>query len=310
MVSVTPYLDAAMEAIRMQAYYADRVDWADAEARAARVTKEGGSLKEARSVVRDVLRELGDSHSRLLEPAALAGLIDATPTKDLEVPRGKVEDGIGYIRLPGIQQPDEKSADVLAYVRAGQKVTNSRACGWIIDVRYESGGNVIPPLAVLAPLIGQGDLLTYRMRDGTTLSYSVTEAGALVGPDGTVLVQPSGGGEEAAAPTPFAVLQYLDTASAGEGVVLALVGRPDVRTFGTRTAGVPTGNTLVKLPDGGGLLLTVSVGIDRSGKSHERAIPADEIVIEVPSQTKTDGGLAMDAARNWLRSFPGCAPRP
>lgn len=309
-VSVAGYLEAALQAVESDAYYADRVDWGAANSTADRLVKRGGSLAEARSLVRSVVLELGDNHSRLLEPSDLHEVLEPPDRVDPVVPEGDVVNDIGYIRVPAIAKFDPEDEGVSAYVRAGRMLTDRHACGWIVDLRFEKGGSVGPPLAALAPLLGQGNVLTYLRRDGTPDAYVINDAGVLVDPAGTVLA-PTARSDHGSAKTPaVAVLQYLDTASAGEGVLLAFKGQPQVRTFGTRTRGVPTGNVLKALPDGGGLLLTVGIGIDRAGKRHEGPVPADEIVVEVPRQDRSRRGPTVDAALAWLRSLPACSGAP
>ncbi|MFY9805674.1 MAG: hypothetical protein WAK86_00210 [Pseudonocardiaceae bacterium] len=70
-------------------------------------------------------------------------------------------------------------------------------------------------------------------------------------------------------------------------------GRQRTRTFGSATAGVPTGNVLRRLPDGSMLAVTVSVAVDRKGRRYTSALFPEE-----PSdQTLTD---PIHQARSWL----------
>jgi hypothetical protein len=63
------YLADAIELIRRNAYYADRVDWPAARAEAHR--RAGASREGAYEAIRWVLSELGDGHSLLLTPEEL-----------------------------------------------------------------------------------------------------------------------------------------------------------------------------------------------------------------------------------------------
>ena len=76
---------------------------------------------------------------------------------------------------------------------------------------------------------------------------------------------------------------------------MALRGRPDVRSFGQPTAGVPTGNAGVELSDGSVIVLTVAIGVDFAGEVHETAIEPDVPVSDAEQE-----------ARVWLADQPTC----
>ena len=135
-------------------------------------------------------------------------------------------------------------------------------------------------------------------RDGTTESFVLDDSGAVIAPDGSVLAGPPGRNPvRFTVGLPIAVVHGPGTASSGEGVVMALRGRPGVRSFGRPTAGVPTGNQLFELSDGSAINLTVAVGIDYGGEVHESSIAPDVV-------SHTSGGT--DEARFWLTHETSC----
>ena len=76
---------------------------------------------------------------------------------------------------------------------------------------------------------------------------------------------------------PVAVLTSRLTGSSGEGVVMAFRGRPDSRSFGEPTAGVPTGNAPYPLSDRAELHLTEGIGVDRTGATYQARIQPDRV---------------------------------
>ena len=66
------------------------------------------------------------------------------------------------------------------YVDAAHDVLGAAACGWIVDLRSNGGGNLYPMLAALAPLLGPGPLLGYRDRHGRTDSWVIDDDGTVV----------------------------------------------------------------------------------------------------------------------------------
>ncbi len=81
---------------------------------------------------------------------------------------------------------------------------------------------------------------------------------------------------------------------------MAFRGRPESRSFGAPTRGVPTANEGFVLADGSSLNLTVAIGVDRAGVTHEDPIPPDEL--------EGDRDAAGQAAHDWVSNGPGCSP--
>ncbi|MFJ6775483.1 S41 family peptidase, partial [Kitasatospora sp. NPDC091257] len=100
---------------------------------------------------------------------------------------------------------------------------------------------------------------------------------------------------------PVAVLTGPGTGSAGEAVTIAFIGRPDTRSFGARTYGVPTGNAAHRLSDGAVVLLTGAAEADRTGRIHAGPIEPDEAV-----DTRKEGDPSLTAATGWLGRQESC----
>ena len=66
------------------------------------------------------------------------------------------------------------------------------------------------------------------------------------------------------------------TASSGEAVLIAFVGRPNTRSFGTATRGLTTANDGFPLPDGASIMLAVGTYADRLGRVYGQAIEPDQ----------------------------------
>jgi carboxyl-terminal processing protease len=182
------------------------------------------------------------------------------------------------------------------------------ACGWIVDLRG-GGGNVWSLLMALAPLLGPGPAVGYRYRDGRTGELVIGDDGSLAGLGRPTVRSPEGAPVRfGASDDPVAVIQTRLTASAHEGAVMAFRGRPATRSFGTPTDGVPSAREGNDLADGSVLLLTTSVGVDRTGTVWEDRIPPDESVHATPLRPRPPGDAdpAVDAALAWLAARPEC----
>jgi carboxyl-terminal processing protease len=99
---------------------------------------------------------------------------------------------------------------------------------------------------------------------------------------------------------PVAVLTSRLTGSSGEGVVMAFRGRPDSRSFGEPTAGVPTGNAAYPLSDRAELHLTEGIGVDRTGATYQAPIQPDRPVATDWTRYGTPADPVVQAATRWL----------
>jgi C-terminal processing protease CtpA/Prc len=104
-----------------------------------------------------------------------------------------------------------------------------------------------------------------------------------------------------------AVLTGQTTGSSGEAVVIAFRGRPNTRSFGEKTSGLPTGIEWFTLSDGAVIGLAMVTFADREGHEYSERIIPDEIVYEDPSGN-TDRPL--EAATKWILSQPVCTAVP
>jgi C-terminal processing protease CtpA/Prc len=180
------------------------------------------------------------------------------------------------------------------------------SCGWIVDLRRNTGGNVWPMLAGIGPLLGEGNVAAARYADGSRVAmwYRAGQAGLGDFAQLTVSGEPYRSG---AATLPVAVLTGEDTASSGEAIAVAFRGRPDARSFGAATRGISTGNRSFPLSDGAALVLTVATTADREGRLYGGAIEPDQAVADQRAGAPLAGQPAVRAALDWLVGQARCA---
>lgn len=177
------------------------------------------------------------------------------------------------------------------------------ACGWVVDVRLNAGGNMWPMLAAAGPLLGEGELGAFVLKDGERWAWTY-ESGT-VRADGVAMDVARGAPELAPLP-PVAVLTSGLTASAGEALAVAFRGRPGARSFGEATAGVPTVNRAFPLPDGATLLLTVGRFADRTGRVYAEPLEPDEVLPVRWDAYGTPDDPLLQAASAWLLAQRNC----
>ena len=188
------------------------------------------------------------------------------------------------------------------YVRSAydaiRGVSTATTCGWVVDLRRNTGGSLPPMLQAIGPILGDGKAVGYRGRNGPTQWFAIENATlAGMGPAVAVTGRPP---RLRRPQPPVAVLTSRLTGSSGEGVVMAFRGRPDSRSFGEPTAGVPTGNAAYPLSDRAELHLTEGIGVDRTGATYQARIRPDRPVVTDWTRYGTPADPVLQAATRWL----------
>lgn len=291
-------LETALDNIKARALKRERVT-PDVE-RSARLLAAGAvTSADAYSAIQYLIAILADGHSGLFSPSVWKTVNGSTPGAGVGTdPQVRTYGRIGYVEIPGYvgNQPEllrSYAAKVHGLIQATQ---STAACGWIVDLRNNDGGNVFPMLAALKPFLGDEPL------------------GVNVGPDGPTEPRRAGRNVDVEPPTELrplenawaAVLIGTRTNSAGEGVTLAFRGRPRTRIFGQPTAGRTTANTAITLPDGSGLALAVAVMADRTGRIYGGRIEPDELIPTPDPRTTPETDSALAAASAWLTRSSEC----
>jgi C-terminal processing protease CtpA/Prc len=279
----------------------------------------------AHTAIRLAIQEMRVSHTFFLTPDQAAALSDASA--EVPTPSGRVVEGrVGYLYVPGTTGAgDVGRLYATTLHEAARAASMDGVCGWVIDLRDNSGGSMVPMLLGVGPFLEGGVFLTtLRPMTGERSAYSYNNGELLINGEPADFREnfaEQGMPEEIMGPLlaafrlyaepfeltlsdpPVAVLTSFRTASAGEAVVISFQGRDDTRFFGEPTLGVPTGNSGWYLEDGAVLVITSGVLLDRNDAIYEGSIQPDQIVIERPD-TEGDETLAM--ALQWLTTQPAC----
>ena len=300
------YLDEALTLLETQHVNRDAVDWKALKAEAWKRSEHAATIAETYPAIDYVIAALGERHTVLHRPPTPMGATgtptEPAPTRPFRMPEptGEVVAGrYGYIRIPTFGAPaDHPDADLFTAMSRRIILGHDRTgvCGWIVDVRGNTGGNIWPMadglLPLLAPRIGAGPYWSFEV-DGKR-SPVMLKDGRLTGegvPERLAYETRTAKRAEA----PIAILIDSRTASSGEGVASMFKGLPGVRYFGEPTADYVTVNNPVSLADGAVIQMTVGYSIDRSGRRIAGPVEPDE-------KTTSEGAKA--AAVSWLSRQP------
>jgi carboxyl-terminal processing protease len=315
------YLDHALDLMQTNAVYTPTPGWKAVRAKAHNwwavgATSPEGTYGAIRYVVEE-LRQAGDLHAGFYDPSqakALDRLLRGSGTAPTPPPTvSLLEHRLGVISLPGVLSPP-KSPSARRYarralLRIARLGRNEHPCGWIIDLRNDTGGDIYPMFLAVGPILGNGRLIGFTAKRGRRVSISYRD-GTLLNSTGANTVQalkvmpitPAGGTVQAPVKVmpirpapPVAVLTGPKTISAGEAVTVASHGRPNTRSFGLATAGAPNSPVIYHLADGAAAVVSVALDVDRQGHIYKHAI--------APDVTSAD---AQAAAQKWLLSTTAC----
>lgn len=275
-----------------QGYFTDAPEWAAALEQAKAELADAPSITAMYPIFKELTKVAGGTHSRFLTPDELeAALAPFDPDQPFAVPEVTYHEGIATLTVPTFGSDSQASNDrfedaASAIYRDPQA---AQACGWIIDLRENSGGDAFEMLSAVAPLIDDGTVLTFRERDGDGENVIVSGTEASV--DGTTYARLDASIQKLPG-RPVALLQSGRTASAAEAVLVGFAGQPDVRRFGATSHGFASANEGIDLPEGSRLIITTAFFEDRNGATYERGI--------VPNVRTRLGGSALLDAQAWL----------
>jgi carboxyl-terminal processing protease len=305
------YLDAALELMREHALRRGDVHWPTLRAQALEHARGAATAADTHLAVRFAVRELGDRHS-YLQSAAASRALAAAPVSNARTgtpalaPGGRRLDRVGYLSVPGFAggTPVQQLEFAESLRNTVQAVEETGICGWVIDLRQNTGGNLWPMLAGLGPVLGDGELAASVYPDGRRVAVWHRGGQAGFGEYTQLRVR----SPYRAAQLPIAVLLGPATASSAEVLAVAFRGRPQTRSFGAPTRGLSAGNRTFALPDGASLVLTVAATSDVEGRVYLGPIAPDEVVAGADERRAAEAieDATLDAALVWLTARDVC----
>lgn len=209
------------------------------------------------------------------------------------MPAGKMlKDKIAYIHIPMFISSDEKLmhqyADALQNLIEGFDKQNP--AGYIIDLAENGGGNSLPMIAGVGPLIGDG-VCGYSFSGDGSVRTRVYDKGR-TGWDTTLTFHKSNPYTLKYPNKPIAVIYSNQTGSSGEVTAIAFIGLPNAKNFGQETAGATTRVDNFEMSDGAFLNLASGIDADRNKNQYGGTIKPDVLT--------EDKETAMQEAVKWI----------
>ena len=315
------YIDTAIDWEQEMSYYTSRIDWPKVRRDAPAKTPTAQTMRDAYPAVHftidSVLRPLGDNHSLFFPRESSPGLVDAPDSspRNIVTASSTLVPGIAYLSVPGFtgRNLPGRADSTLTLLR---QLDATAPCGWILDLRMNLGGYFGAIMSGLSPLVANSRFGGVRFADGGELDFFIQDGSVgFFDPVANRAYAQTGSGPVSyrlqRPNAPVAILQGINTASAGEILVLAFRGGTvPYRTFGAPTRGATSSPIGTYLPDSAYLNITAGLWYDRSKTLLNGAIPPDQAVAGPSVPTPGQNDAVVQAATTWLQSRPECAAAP
>lgn len=331
--STSALTDEAIAKVKAMSYRSDKVDWPALESTVRAKAEGAKDIVDLLPALDTLVRGLGDNHSFVNASAEDRAEYKTRHGREFDsertykkatspftmrrgatvkaAPAGKGSAEV--LTVPFLFGGGARANEYAQTLYDGLSTGASKRCGYVVDLRGNGGGNVWPMLTGLAPLLGE-PWNGYDLRpDGRLTSYATVWRGKATIMDkydpyfGANMIELANWKPlPALVRAPVAVLIDDAVGSSGEGVTLAFQGRPNTRTFGTKTAGVASSNEGFMLADRVNIVVTTGLMIDRFRRTYPNGVTPDQATA-VPASADSPDDPTMHAALDWLGQQPGCA---
>ena len=187
-----------------------------------------------------------------------------------------IESNIGYLKVVGVgsQRPMETVASEIQEAIA--ELQEKGVDKWIVDLRYNGGGNMNPMLTGLTALLGEGNIGGSSDRLGNELSNYVIKKGQFI--DTESLVIDIDNPVQNPINDKIAILVSRYTISSGEVVAIAFKGKENTRFFGQQSAGMTTVTGYDFIDNETIMLISKAYYRDRNNEVYTNGVDVDEVI--------------------------------
>lgn len=246
--SVLNHIDTAISIMEKHSLYANRIAWEPIRMMAKAETKFSDDKASTFKIIASVFRQLKDYHGTFeqyddkikltdtAKPDLLSAAIKAEWAKGPSIKTAMLGTS-AYLRLPGMFAFNQTQIDSYAnWLLDSVIALNSRTPKtWIIDLRMNTGGNILPMIAPMAGFFPDGILGYYLDKDNQPISTSLVENRAFL-MDDSVHANLRDSVPDLQKPR-VAILIGPGTASSGEALAVFFRGRKNTKLFGENSAG-------------------------------------------------------------------------
>lgn len=315
--SVRQHIDTSIAIMKQHSLYTNQVNWDSATQLAYREAATARNKEQSFAAIAAVFTQLQDHHGFFSQYNDQLRLTDSMLPKRYtqslrdewaKGPRIKTQliGDIAYLRMPGMQA--FTGAQIDRYANWLADSINSLAArqptAWILDLRMNTGGNIIPMMSPLACFFKDGIISYYMDRNNSPVSVSEIKKGIFYLDDTShahlrhelpALQQ-----------VKVAVLIGAGTASSGEGVAAIFKERKKANLFGEPSSGYANSTEgYVYNNDNSYFLLTTARLATKKKKVLPEQVSPDVAVVNNDSFNDLLNDNAIKAALKWLSPGQG-----
>ncbi len=270
--------------------YRDKVDWGALKSHISELAKDAQSIDDLGPAFKYLLKSLGDEHGRIFKQSQIIANYFSGELKDHQksfeseiynkIQMGQtysfhsemLEGNIGYVRIVGLPMGDneKKAFEIQSQVC---KLINEGAKNWIIDLRYNGGGNMHPMAEGLALIIGNGGVGgSQGLTEAENATWKV-EKNHFYYDDYSIELKDDCNLQN---DPNIAILTSVYTTSSGEAIAVIFKGREKTKFFGQKTLGMITVTDWEVINDAIAMTISVSYYKDRNGNVYDKYVDVDE----------------------------------
>ncbi len=301
---VRSYVMEAMRLLEEKHINSSKVNWKEIHKEMNERIQNADDFDDTYDDIRWLIEKLGEKHSFLIEPSQFdvkAGE-KVKADKNIDLPKvAETKNKVTRIIVPSLNTFEHRGQDfgVLYEKTLRNIISDNRrrsSCGWIIDLRFNEGGNMWPMLNGLGPILGPSPFGYFLLKGDEVIPW-VRQNGRIVtafgnGPSTQKIDPPE------LPPPAIAVLLGPQTSSSGEMVAIAFAGRANSKSFGMPSSGFTTANMPHRLADGALLVITETYVADRLRRKIEGPIVPDVQVSDHKILKTARGWLSENCKRN------------
>jgi hypothetical protein len=312
-----PILDTVIIKAKELSLYSNTVNWDSLETKMLRSAENAIKIEDLKPAFEILLNGLRDHHGQIRktsEYSILAYFSDFQNSrkkdnreKDQEIwnivndidsrfEYQMLPNNIGYLKVVGVGQNVDGQKEAERIRGAIQKLHKKDVDKWIIDLRYNGGGNINVMMAGLAPFFNTQKLISIENRDEEMQGTAEVKKGNFwyYGMNAFKMKN-----KPKIKNAKIAVLTSRWTVSSGEIIAIAFKGQSNTKSFGEETGGYVTNNCYEVINNEIALIISTGIFCDRNGTRYVQNVRPDvEILFKVEEDISKDLGIG--AAIHWL----------
>lgn len=314
---MTQILDTVISRSKEISFYSKTVDWDSLSHKMYQSAMEAKNIDDLKPALETLFNGLRDHHGTVRKTSdysILASFTDHKNSRKTDAREFKPEiwsivndvnsrfeymilpNNIGYLKVVAVGPNVDGQKEAERIRNALEDLSTNNVNEWILDLRYNGGGNINVMLSGLAPLLDTRTVVSIQDKNGETQVTAEIKEGefwyaginAFQINNSLKIRNPK-----------IAILTSRWTWSSGEFIAVAFKGQENTKIFGEKTGGYTTNNGWEVINNEIGLAMSTGVYCDRDGNKYDENVKPDrEIIFEVEADKAKDIGII--EAVNWL----------